>query len=161
MNEERTDIMRTRTDIPPASTRSAGAEIGRLVVVGGGGEPWVDYPSAPSGPRLAVLAAPPPTGALEGAIGRHVVLLFEGGDPERPLIVGWVEETPDARVAPSRTVRVDGERILLQGTREVVLECGEASVTLTADGKLVLRGVQIVSDAQRLNRIRGAAVRIN
>ncbi len=153
--------MRTRTETPAGGVRAAGAEIGRLVAVGGGGEPWVDYPSAPSGPRLAVLAAPPPNGVLEGAIGRHVVLLFESGHADRPLIVGWVEETPEERVAPARTVRIDGERILLQGTREVVLECGEASVTLTADGKLVLRGVQIVSDAQRLNRIRGAAVRIN
>lgn len=137
------------------------AEIGRLVAVGEAGEPWVDYPSTTGGPRAAMLAAPPPTGALDAAIGRHVVLLFEGGDPDRPIVVGWVDETRAERVAAPRNVKIDGERIVIEGDREVELRCGAASVTLTVDGRLVLRGVQIVSDAERLNRIRGAAVRIN
>jgi len=36
--------------------------------------------------------------------------------------------------------RVDGKRVVLEGNDEVVLKCGEASITLRRDGKIILRG---------------------
>lgn len=57
--------------------------------------------------------------------------------------------------------RLDGERVVLEGAREVTLKCGEASITLRRDGKIVLRGVYVETYARGVNRIKGGAVKIN
>jgi len=56
---------------------------------------------------------------------------------------------------------VDGKRVVLEGDQEVVLRCGDASITLRRDGKIVLRGAYIETTATGLNRIRGGSVKIN
>ncbi len=110
---------------------------------------------------IAVVAAPCPEGALGAARGRQVVLLFERGDPRRPVIVGWVQELPAADPPERRYVRVDGRVLVLEGQQEVELRCGEASILLHRDGRIELRGRTILSEAREMQRIRGAAVRIN
>ncbi len=141
--------------------RIRGAQIGRLVAVETGGAPIVDFPGAAAGPRVAILAAPCPHGLLEGAVGRHVVLLFEGGNPAHPIVVGWVQETAREPIAPRRVVRVDGRRIVLAAESEIQLRCGAASLTLTADGRIVIKGKNLLAHADEMHKIRGAAVRIN
>lgn len=141
--------------------RIGGAQVGRVVALDGAGAPLVDYPGAPAGARPAVLAARCPWGLLEAGIGHHVVLLFENGDPARPLIVAWVEEPVSEAVGAPRNLRVDGDRFVIEASRIIELRCGEASLTLTADGKIMLKGRNLLAHAKQLNRIRGAAVRIN
>jgi hypothetical protein len=41
------------------------------------------------------------------------------------------------------------------------LRCGEASISLSRDGKVVIRGRHIVSHASGVNRIRGGSVELN
>jgi hypothetical protein len=43
----------------------------------------------------------------------------------------------------------------------VVLRCGDASITLTQAGKVIIRGNYIVSRSSGYNKIKGAAVDIN
>jgi len=43
----------------------------------------------------------------------------------------------------------------------VVLRCGKASLTLRRDGKVLLRGVDVVSQADQVHKIRGGKVQIN
>jgi hypothetical protein len=62
---------------------------------------------------------------------------------------------------PALDLLVDRQRIVLSAQQEVVLRCGQASITLTADGRLVIKGADVVSSAERVNRIRGGAVKIN
>ena len=102
-----------------------------------------------------------------------VVLLFENGEPSLPIIVGLVPPDPGAvllgtllqapAAAPAKPTeaRGDGKRVVLEGAEEVVLRCGDASITLRRDGKLVLRGAYIETTATGLNRIRGGSVKIN
>ena len=96
--------------------------------------------------------------------------MFEHGDPARPIIVGVVQSdattlcecdcwTPQADNA--RNAVIDGRRVELKGAEEVTLACGKASITLTKDGRISLRGVEIVSRASGANKIRGASVSIN
>jgi len=96
-----------------------------------------------------------------------VVLVFEGGDPHLPIILGVVAASPvvaavPAAIEPAR-VRVDGEheRLVLSAEREIVLQCGESSITLTRAGKVLIRGRHILSQASGYNRIKGAAIGIN
>jgi hypothetical protein len=44
---------------------------------------------------------------------------------------------------------------------EIQLRCGKSSVTLRKDGKIEIKGTQIVSRASGVNRIKGASVAIN
>lgn len=73
-----------------------------------------------------------------------------------------VPPSPDAPNAPASVqARVDGHRVVIEGEREVVLKCGEASVTLTRDGKILLRGAYVETNARGVNRIKGGSVKIN
>jgi hypothetical protein len=58
-------------------------------------------------------------------------------------------------------VIIDGRRLVLEGHEEIVLRCGRGSITLTANGKIVLKGTELVSRSSGTNKIRGAAVNIN
>jgi hypothetical protein len=106
------------------------------------------------------------------ATKRGVLLLFENGDPALPVVIGLVEETTGGALlgdllakapapAPPVEARLDGKRVVLEGKEEVVLRCGEASITLRRDGKVMVRGVYIETQAKGVNRIKGGAVKIN
>jgi hypothetical protein len=101
--------------------------------------------------------------------GAEAVLLFEGGDPTRPLLVGLLRSQTrlvDALLSgplpvAEKIMRVDGKRVFIEGHDEVVLQCGKAALTLRRDGKVVLRGVNLVSQAERVHKIRGGKVQVN
>lgn len=61
----------------------------------------------------------------------------------------------------AETVRVDGKRVLIEGQEEVVLMCGDASITLTKAGKVVIRGKYLLSRSTGVNRILGGSVQVN
>lgn len=102
---------------------------------------------------------------LHGAhIGKSVVLSFENGDPQRPIVIGllraetaWPLPDPPGQVELS----VDGERMVVGAREQLVLRCGSASITLTRAGKVLIQGDQIVSRASGAHRIKGGSVQIN
>lgn len=124
-------------------------------------------------PQIDALAACPgrviaarSTVALRCAtIGREVLVLFEQGDIERPIIIGVIEpqalQDKTAPPSPGVQVHADGERHLIEAEREIVLRCGEASITLTRAGKVIIRGAYILSRSTGYNKIKGAAIDIN
>lgn len=57
--------------------------------------------------------------------------------------------------------KVDGKRVVLEGKDEIVLKCGQASITLWRNGKVVIKGVQLEAQATGVNRIKGGSVQIN
>jgi hypothetical protein len=140
------------------------AIVGRLVSLEAPAAPRVEFPGNP-GP--ASVRARSIVSLRTEHIGRDVVIIFEEGDPARPLVIGVVQEPLDELVAwredrkePIETV-VDGERIVLAARREVVLRCGKASLTLRQDGKVLLKGAHVVSRSSGPNKIRGGSVSIN
>ncbi|VAW71531.1 Mll2356 protein [hydrothermal vent metagenome] len=58
-------------------------------------------------------------------------------------------------------VRLDGKRVILQGEEEIVLKCGDASITLTKAGKVLIRGKYLSSRSSGVNRIMGGSVQVN
>ncbi len=58
-------------------------------------------------------------------------------------------------------VSIDGQRVSITGQEEVVLQCGEASITLRKDGKIIIRGKSLLNRASGVNRIMGASVQVN
>ncbi|MFT7774177.1 DUF6484 domain-containing protein [Roseateles sp.] len=99
----------------------------------------------------------------QAMVGRDVLVLFEGGDTRKPIIVGLIEPAALQPAAPSpSTIQVDGsERQLIEAEREIVLRCGDASITLTRAGKVIIKGNYVLSRSTGYNKIKGAAVDIN
>jgi len=119
--------------------------------------PLVDFPDNPHGPTPARLLVSLTVASLQAAAAARqpVALVFERGDPALPLITGLVQ----APAGPE--ARVDGQRIVITGEDEVELRCGEASITLSKSGKLVIRGAYVETRAKGTNRIKGGSVQIN
>lgn len=53
------------------------------------------------------------------------------------------------------------EELILTARRKITLQCGQSSITLHPNGKIVLRGEYILSVAEGTNRIIGGQVEIN
>jgi Domain of unknown function (DUF6484) len=98
-------------------------------------------------------------------IGSSVVCVFDQGDLRRPIVIGVLCQPGQAAATsaaePRVTVVADDERLVLSAEREVTLRCGEASITLTRAGKVVISGTYVVSRSSGYNKIKGAAVDIN
>ena len=102
-------------------------------------------------------------------VGREVVLAFTPERGDNPVILGMVTERsqpgPKARIDMDRSevndFRIDGQTVHLTAAKEILLECGQGSIRLRRDGKIIIKGLQIVSRSKGVNKIRGAAVSIN
>jgi hypothetical protein len=140
----------------------------------------VDFPGNASGPVRARSTTLIDAAAIARAVAARqpAVLVFENGDPGLPIVLGLLQEGPSPLEdllrngptprSPSENPRpasleahVDGKRVVLTGDQEVTLRCGEASVTLRRDGKILLRGSYVETYARGVNRIKGAQVKIN
>ena len=98
------------------------------------------------------------------ALGSEVVVVFAGGNVCLPIILGVIQSSAISSTEPTSrpvTICADGERLVLDAEREIVLRCGEASITLTRAGKVIIKGHYIVSRSTGYNKIKGAAVDIN
>lgn len=93
-------------------------------------------------------------------LGKQAALTFLDGSKQKPLVLGLIQNPTEATPSPV-TATVDGKRMTLSGSSEVLLKCGKASILLTAEGKIVLKGTHLVSRSTGPNKIKGASVSIN
>jgi uncharacterized protein DUF6484 len=132
----------------------------------------VDYPGNPHGPLLARSVVHVDAVAMDriAAANAEVLLVFENDRLDLPIVVGLL--TPDPLVTPVRGERgatdtgrleaiVDGQRVVVEAKDEIVLRCGEASVTLRRNGRVVVRGTYVETRSKGVNRIKGGSVQIN
>ena len=152
---------------------SAPYVVGEITSIDDEGRAFVVYPGNRLVPVVArsVVDAPAPAGEHPDAlIGTPVLLAFESGDSDRPIILGFVRDAlrpesvrPEVRFDPDaeRDVVVDGERIVLEGKREILLRCGKSTVLLRRDGKVMVRGEDVLSRSAGPNRVKGASIKLN
>jgi uncharacterized protein DUF6484 len=124
--------------------------VGQLVGITEGGDLLVDF-AANAQDKPIVARTTIHLGADD--VGRDIVLVFENGDPTKPIVMGGL-------VTPRTTVDVPSV-LEFEAEDRVLLRCGEASITLTRAGKVIINGKYVSSSATGLNRIRGGAVHVN
>lgn len=147
-----------------------GVLIGSLLAMADQGQtPLVSFPGQPG---AAALRASTVVDLHGPHIGRSVVLMFEGGDVSRPIVMGVVRGhagDPNGVAAAwplddkPATVQVDadGQRLIVEARKQLVLRCGKASITLTEAGKVLIEGAYVQSRSTGVNRIKGGSVQLN
>lgn len=151
--------------------------IGRVVDLDSNSQPLVEYSDNPeSTPQQAVSTL----AIYQKHIGREAALLFANGDPTKPVIIGLIHnplnemldsytESESEKTNPElkgntdkvEDLTVDGKRITIEGHEEIVLKCGASSITLTKEGKILIRGKYLMNRSTGVNRILGGTVQIN
>lgn len=66
-----------------------------------------------------------------------------------------------ARAELNEPIKVDGKQVIIEGKEQVELRCGEASITLTKSGRVLIRGKYLLNRASGVNRIVGGSVQVN
>lgn len=87
----------------------------------------------------------------------RVLLWHSGEDQDRGVILGRIGGS--ARPAPAEDKIPD--ELVLEAKQQLVLKCGEGSLVLRGDGKILLKGKELVSRAEKVIRLKGAAIAIN
>lgn len=175
--EDTTDLLRSPRPIRTPVEPIAGVVIGQLAGLTEMGHPLVDFPANSTRQPIVARTTWP---CQRTDLGKPVALLFEQGDPTRPVIVGPIIEpqapaasshspqapAPDAAATDSATdqcIRIErnGQELVLTAPEQITLRCGKSSITLTKAGKLLLRGAYLLSRSSGVNRIKGGSVQIN
>lgn len=147
--------------------------IGRIVRVGDDGVAWVTFPGAPESVVVAArstLDAPAsPTAKPDALVGATVLLVFENADPNLPIICGIVRQRLQPKPAvvaltldsPTKDVIVDGRQLVFNAQQQILLRCGKSSILLRRDGKIEIRGRELLSRASGSNKIKGGTIDLN
>jgi len=104
----------------------------------------------------------------EQLLGQEVILLFENNDPEKAIAIASLQPTGDfasAFEAASREKQVhasvDGETVLIKAEQRLELRVGKASIVIDSNGKITIRGANLLSRSTGPIRIKGGHVEIN
>ncbi len=180
MKQADSDTAIYQDDTPQAISNIAPGEIiiGSLVGIDPQGQPLVEFPENPLSAPLAAMST---LSIASQHVGRQVALLFANGNPQKPVIMGMIHsplhallenyavstsesaavdaETPGA--AKIDDLSIDGKRVVIEAKEEIVLKCGDASITLTKAGKILIRGKYLLNRSEGVNRIMGGSVQVN
>ena len=101
-------------------------------------------------------------------LNRKVLVVFDEGNPEKPIIVGVIESLVDEIISleiddekQQLKADVDNERVFLEAEKEIVLKCGKGKISINKEGKIIILGTDLISRASGSNKIKGGNVRIN
>jgi hypothetical protein len=111
----------------------------------------------PGNPEETALPARSLCELTSDMIGSEVALLFQEGDPRKPLIVGRIVKSG----ASAPQVLRDGESVKITAKERIELRCGKATIIMDKDGRITIRGAHIVSHASGAQRIRGGSINLN
>jgi len=98
----------------PTQARIDGVVVGVLLDLPQASAPWVTYPGCPEQQSIAARST---TLLSPEDIGSQVALMFEDGDPSRPLVIGRLLSQAMAP-EPVASVQLDDQRLELRRTRD-------------------------------------------
>ena len=89
-----------------------------------------------------------------------VVLIWRGRDTDRCVLMGRIGPSGGPEIVTTEADHAPDD-LVIEATQNLTFRCGEGSITIRADGKILIKGQDLVSHALRVNRIKGGAVSIN
>ncbi len=96
---------------------------------------------------------------------RRALVVRTADATPRWLLVGLVRERLSAKAITARAGKleseIEGETLRITAERDLELRCGQASITLRRDGRIVLNGTNVLSASRGPNRIKGATIALN
>lgn len=155
--------------------------LGTVIEINTSGQAVVNFPGNTGMADIPALSTIPVSQKL---CGKQVALLFNEGKMSQPVIMGIIHnplteilenfelsaadsghdsttESEQQKIISSNKLSIDGKRIVLEGTEEIMLKCGDASITLTKSGKIMIRGKYLLNRSTGVNRILGGSVQVN
>lgn len=135
------------------SQRVEGLLVGRLTGFDNSGNPMVDHDMNTTGRPIQARAT---VDLLDDHIHRDVALMFEGNNSQKPIIIGLMSVQNKTR-EPSENRRTT----VITGDNEIILQCGDSSIHMNRDGKIVIKGKYILSQASGNHKIKGGMIQIN
>ena len=150
-------------EAPRRRVPTEGVAIGQIAGFSPDGVAMVGFPHGPDPEPRAALSV---VSLAPDDVGRAVAVAFEGGDASRPIVLGLIQSGCEPATASEPAgapldARVDGKRVVFEAEREIVLRCGRSSITLSRDGKIRIRGTDLLTRSSGGNRIKGGSVQIN
>jgi hypothetical protein len=169
MRKTKTNVIEIDDFRPEART---GMALGRIIDVSEEGQIIIDYAGNILGPLPArFISIGGDQGAASFMKDAQVMLIFEHDNPRLPIIVGLVQDRLQRakttvvleldREAKREVVVDKQKKTIIEAKEEIELRCGKSSLVLKENGKVVIKGIEIVSRAARTNKIKGASVSIN
>ncbi|PCJ39014.1 MAG: hypothetical protein COA99_10875 [Moraxellaceae bacterium] len=150
-----------------AERQTPASMVGRLVELREDGVALVDYPGNTLGPLVAqsiITLAP-----SQAVKNQSLMLMFDNQQADKPVIMGVVQSQLVSNEKQTMTLQngrpdaalVDGKTIHIDAKDEIQLICGKSSVILRKDGKIVIKGTNILSRSSGANKIKGASINLN
>jgi len=156
--------------------------LGILISIDPLGQPLVDFPLNPNKSPITAIT----TLVLKAHhVSRQVALLFNKADLSQPIVIGLIhsplqamldnfqqnqestsniKESKQVELAANLdadNVSVDGKTITFEAKDKMVFKCGQSSITLTKEGKVLIRGKYLLNRSSGVNRIMGGSVQVN
>ncbi len=132
---------------------------GRVVESASDGAVIIESESGERFKNVAILHATTEDAAL--AVGDRVLVLEQEGEVDQVIVLGRIGPSHAELQAASEDEEVMPDELVIQAKSNLTLKCGEGSITIREDGKILIKGKDLVSHAQRMNRIKGGSVSIN
>ena len=102
---------------------------------------------------------------LDLVTGDEVLICQSERSDQRPIVLGRIGVrrplgSADPTVGTADPANAPDE-LVLEARQSLTLRVGDGSITIRADGRILIKGRDVVSHARNTNRIKGGAVAIN
>jgi hypothetical protein len=145
------------TPTPHNISEQPGLTRGLVIGLLESGEIEVVVPSVSEVPIRCDFLETAQNASLQIQPGDLVLVLHPESPGENGCVLGRVGRYRSQEAEPA--TRPD--HLVIEAGESLTIKCGESSVDLRKDGKVMIRGSDVLSRAKRTNRIKGGSVAIN
>jgi hypothetical protein len=93
--------------------------------------------------------------------GDTVLCWVPSTEQEEAVVLGRLQRSEGAAGDQLKSRLSIPDALVLEARKSLTLRVGDGSITIREDGKILIKGKDLVSHAKRMNRIRGGSVAIN
>lgn len=113
----------------------------------------------PNDTRVACVRLYSGTSPVTLGIGDRVLVCGTDGEDRPRILLGRIG--PSGQDARARNGDEPQDELVIEARKQLTLKVGDGSITIREDGRILIKGRDLVSHAKRNNRIRGGSVTIN